>query len=42
MISPLANVSPKAKIGKNVTIEAFATVYEHVEIGDNTFIHTII
>lgn len=39
MISPLANVSPKAKIGKNVTIEAFATVYEDVEIGDNTYIH---
>ncbi len=39
MISPLANVSPKAKIGKNVTIEPFATVYEDVEIGDNTYIH---
>jgi UDP-N-acetylglucosamine acyltransferase len=39
MISPLANVSPKAKIGKNVTIEAFASVYEDVEIGDNTYIH---
>jgi UDP-N-acetylglucosamine acyltransferase len=39
MISPLANVSPKAKIGSNVTIEPFATVYEDVEIGDNTFIH---
>jgi UDP-N-acetylglucosamine acyltransferase len=39
MISPLANVSPKAKIGKNVTIEAFATVYQDVEIGDDTFIH---
>lgn len=39
MISPLANVSPKARIGKNVTIEAFATVYEDVEIGDNTHIH---
>ena len=39
MISPLANVSSKAKIGKNVTIEAFASVYEDVEIGDNTFIH---
>ena len=39
MISPLANVSPKVKIGKNVTIEAFATVYEDVEIGDNTYIH---
>lgn len=39
MISPLANVSPKAKIGQNVTIEAFATVYEDVVIGDNTRIH---
>lgn len=39
MISPLANVSPKAKIGKNVTIEPFATVYEDVEIGDDCYIH---
>lgn len=39
MISPLANVHPKARIGKNVTIEAFATVYEDVEIGDDTYIH---
>lgn len=39
MISPLANVSPKAKIGKNVTIEGFVTIYENVEIGDNTYIH---
>jgi UDP-N-acetylglucosamine acyltransferase len=39
MISPLAYVSPKAKIGKNVTIEPFATIYENVEIGDDTFIH---
>lgn len=39
MISPLANISPDAKIGKNVTIEAFATVYGNVEIGDNTHIH---
>src|SRR6185295_10361057 len=39
MISPLANVSPKARIGKNVTIEAFATVYENVEIGDDCYIH---
>lgn len=38
MISNLANVSPKAKIGNNVTIETFATVYEGVEIGDNTWI----
>lgn len=39
MISPLANVSSKAQIGKNVTIEAFATIYEDVVIGDNTHIH---
>ncbi len=39
MISPLANVSPKAKIGNNVTIEAFATIYHDVEIGDNCYIH---
>ncbi len=39
MISPLANISPKAKIGINVTIEAFATIYDDVEIGDNTHIH---
>jgi UDP-N-acetylglucosamine acyltransferase len=39
MISPLANVSPRARIGKNVTIESFATIYEDVEIGDNTIIH---
>ncbi len=39
MISNLASVSPKAKIGKNVTIGPFATIYEDVEIGDDTFIH---
>jgi UDP-N-acetylglucosamine acyltransferase len=39
MISPLANVNPKAKIGKNVTIEAFATVYHDVELGDDCYIH---
>ena len=39
MISPLANVSSKAQIGKNVTIEAFATIYDDVVIGDNTHIH---
>ena len=39
MISPLANVSPKASIGNNVTIQPFATVYEDVVIGDNTYIH---
>lgn len=39
MISPLANVSKKARIGRNVTVEAFATIYDDVEIGDDTFIH---
>lgn len=39
MISPLANIHPKARIGKNVTIEAFATIYEDVEIGDNTHVY---
>lgn len=38
MISNLASVHPKAKIGNNVIIEAFATVYSDVEIGDNTWI----
>jgi UDP-N-acetylglucosamine acyltransferase len=39
MISPLANVSPRARIGNNVTIEPFATVYEDVEIGEGTYVH---
>lgn len=39
MISPLANVNSKAQLGKNVTIEAFATIYDDVVIGDNTHIH---
>ncbi len=39
MISPLANISPKAHIGANVTIDAFATIYEDVEIGDGTHVH---
>lgn len=43
-ISPLAVVSPLAKIGKNVTISPFCVIHDHVEIGDDTFIdaHTII
>lgn len=39
MISSLANVSKDAKIGDNVTIEGFSTVYEDVVIGDGTRIH---
>ena len=38
MISPLAYVSPKAQIGKNVTIDAFAYVDDNVIIGDNCHI----
>lgn len=38
MISPLAFVSPKAKIGKNVTIDAFAYIDDNVIIGDNCHI----
>lgn len=38
MISNLANVNPKARIGKNVKIDSFATIYEGVEIGDNTWV----
>lgn len=34
MISPLASVSKKAKIGKDVMIESFTTIYDDVEIGD--------
>lgn len=33
-----ANIHPGAKIGKNVTIEPFATIYDDVVIGDNTWI----
>ena len=35
MISPLAYVSPKAQIGKNVTIDAFAYIDDNVILGDN-------
>jgi len=38
MISPLAQVDSKAKIGANVTIEAFSVVYADVEIGEGTHI----
>lgn len=33
-----AFVDPKAKIGKNVTISPFSSIYEDVEIGDGTWI----
>lgn len=35
MISPLAYVSPKAQLGKNVTIDAFAYIDDYVILGDN-------
>lgn len=38
MISKLAQIDPKAKIGENVTIESFTTIYDDVEIGDGTHI----
>ncbi len=37
-IHPLANVHPDAKLGKNVTVEAFTTIYPDVVIGDNCWI----
>ena len=40
MISPLANISQDAKIGKNVTIDAFASVLGNAVVGDNTHIHS--
>lgn len=44
MISPLAYVSPKAQIGKNVTIDAFAYIEDNVILGDNchVFPHAVI
>lgn len=38
-ISPLAFVHPDAKIGKDVTINAFAYIDKNVEIGDKCVIH---
>ena len=38
MISPLAYVSPKAQLGKNVTIDAFAYIDDNVILGDNCHI----
>jgi UDP-N-acetylglucosamine acyltransferase len=38
MSQPLNNVHPKARIGKNVTIDSFVTITEDVEIGDGTWI----
>ncbi|MCE3280010.1 MAG: lpxA [Bacteroidetes bacterium] len=37
-MSNLSYIHPEAKIGKNVTVSAFSSVYENVEIGDGTWI----
>lgn len=44
MISPLAYVSPKAQIGKNVMIDAFAYIDDNVILGDgcHVFPHAVI
>lgn len=39
MISKLAHVSEGARIGDNVTIEPFSTIYTNVTIGEGTRIH---
>jgi UDP-N-acetylglucosamine acyltransferase len=38
MSQALAYIHPDARIGKNVTIEPFTTIYGNVEIGDDTWI----
>ncbi|MEO6069865.1 MAG: acyl-ACP--UDP-N-acetylglucosamine O-acyltransferase [Chitinophagaceae bacterium] len=44
MISPLASIHPNAKIGNNVTIDAFAVISDRVSIGDDSHImsHAVI
>ena len=38
MVSNLASVHPKAQLGNNVTVDAFASISGDVVIGDNTWI----
>ncbi len=38
-MTQLSYIHPDAKIGDNVTISPFVTIYEDVEIGDGTYIH---
>lgn len=40
MISPLAQIDPKAKLGKNVQVGPFTVIYGDVEIGDDTIIES--
>ena len=37
-MTQLSYLHPEAKIGKNVTLSPFSTVYENVEIGDGTWV----
>jgi len=39
MISPLSSVSPESKLGENVVVDSFSTIFEDVIIGDGTHIH---
>ena len=39
MISPLANISKDAKLGHDVVVDSFSTIFEDVVIGDGTRIH---
>ena len=34
-IHPTAIVSPKAKLGENITVNAFAIIHDNVEIGND-------
>jgi acetyltransferase-like isoleucine patch superfamily enzyme len=38
MIHPTALVSPNAKLGERVSVGAYTTIYDHVEIGSDTVI----
>jgi len=38
MISPLAQIHPNAKVAANVSIDAFSTIHDDVEIGEGTHI----
>jgi UDP-N-acetylglucosamine acyltransferase len=40
MISPLAQIHPKAKLGTNVHVGPFTIIHEDVEIGDGTHIES--
>lgn len=40
LIDPTARVSPRAKLGQNVSIGAFSIIRDNVEIADNSVIHS--